>query len=82
MNRKEEIEQLKDSPLQSAYWHKAGWDDGVAHERKRSEILVEALNSIRQYWNGGNDSAVDAIENAEGIAKEALQSYEREGEKS
>ena len=82
MNRKEEIEQLKDSPLQSAYWHKAGWGDGVRHERKRSEILVEALNSIRQFWNGGNDSAVDAIENAEGIAKEALQSYEREGEKS
>ena len=75
MNRKEEIEQLKDSPLQSAYWHKAGWDDGVAHERKRSEILVEALKKIGNHIY--DDQGVDANFICKTIT-DGLQAYERE----
>jgi uncharacterized membrane protein YccC len=45
----------------------------VEHYDDRINILREALESIRDYWNGGNDSAaVDACEHARCISDDAL----------
>ena len=50
-------------------WHKAGWNDGVAHEKKRAGVLIRALETLKFY--SPNDLAE---------AKEALEQYRREGE--
>ena len=50
------------------------FDDLEAKNKK----LKEALEHIREYWNGGNESAVNAIEEAEETAREALESEDSE----
>ncbi len=52
-----------------------------AHLIAAAPDMYEALVSICEYWNGGPDSAVDAIEHAMVVANEALAKAEgREGE--
>ncbi len=41
--------------------------------QEESERLRKALEEIANYWNGGAESAVDAIETAEYIANQALE---------
>lgn len=40
-----------------------------------SAALVEALEHIEEYWNGGRNSAVDAIEEAKETASAALNAF-------
>ena len=56
-----------------------GYLEGSDHERKRSEILVEALKKIGNHIY--DDQGVDANFICKTIT-DGLQAYEREGEKS
>jgi hypothetical protein len=47
----------------------------------RCERAETALQSIAEYWNGGNNSAVDAVEVMTQRAAEALAPHNDEGSK-
>lgn len=61
---------------ESNKWHKAGWEDGVRHERERSKVLAEALKVL---FNPCTCNPVGPCECDGEIAKEALKKYEEMG---
>ncbi len=47
--------------------------------QEQSQAMYDALIHIKEYWNGGSESAVDAIEEAVSTAKETLDIVDGEG---
>lgn len=39
---------------------------------EKARVLVETLQNIQEYWNGAEESAVDAIEYATDLASKTL----------